>query len=263
MNHFSKAGYLNPPELEIIGGGYVHLDTTWRQKNSQSPFSCLYLVEEGSGILTTNGADIVMKKNHAYLIPANVKFDYRCEDTLVKLFLHFNVLGVDGLDILRNLQEIHACPISEDEMANIVAFYQKTTYADSLAFRHILYGILARILGTYPAALMENKAYSPMISKAMYYIQSNLSYKLSCKTIADELFVAEVTLRQRFKKETGQTPRQYIEDLILFKAKLYLKTSNLTINQISNLLGFYDQFYFSRRFVLRYEISPKEYRKLI
>lgn len=263
MNHFSKSGYLNPPGLDIIGSGYVHLDTTWRHNNSQSPFSCLYLVEAGSGILTIDGQDIVMEKDCAYLIPANVKFDYRCEDTLVKLFLHFNVLGVDGLDILRNLQEIHACSLTGKEIADIVALYRGTTYADSLAFRHILYGILARILDTYPAALMENKAYSPMISKAMYYIQSNLSYKLSCKTIADELFVAEVTLRQHFKKETGQTPRQYIEDLILFKAKLYLKTSNMTINQISNLLGFYDQFYFSRRFVSRYGISPKEYRKLI
>lgn len=252
--------YLNPPELRIIDSGYVNLDTRWSSKKSISPFSCFYIIESGEGILVHNGKKVIMEKGNAYLIPCGTVFDYSCPQKLSKLFFHINMIGSDGLDILRNIQEIVSCSISEDEIKKLVSLYGKSTFSDSLEFRHIIFDILSRAIKKASIQPTVSCEYSPFIKNVMAYIQENLSLSLALTDIAKNFFIAEVTLRKRFKAETGITPRQYIEDLIFFKAELLLTTKNYTIKEISSSLGFRDQFYFSRRFTARYGIPPQIYR---
>ncbi len=260
MSELSRKSFLNPPQLDVHENGYVTLDTHWQCKQSLGPYSCFYLVQSGEGYLEHNGKKIKMQRDMAYLIPPNTPFAYWCPDRLVKLFVHFNMVGSDGLDLLRHLNEIHSCPLQAGEIDELIALYGRSSLADSYAFRRLLYGVLARMLQSYPEALLQNKSYSPLVSRAIQYIGEHLSIALSLQEIAAALFVAEVTLRKHFKREMGMTPRAYIEDLVLHKAELLLKDTNLTISQISNRLGFCDQFYFTRRFSLRYRISPREYR---
>ncbi len=263
MNVKSRNEYLNPPELRMVSdSAYVELDSRWNHIDSLQPYSCLYLVAEGEGVLTQNGEEIVMRPGNAYLMPAGTKFSYRCDKRLVKLYFHFNILGPDGLDLLRHLQQIHSVPLREGELDEMLALHSDGgELAQSLALRHKLYDVVSRLLATYPAELMRTKTYSPLVNRAMEYIQGHLSYHLTCGEIAQALFVAEVTLRQKFKKETGRTPRKYIEELVLFQAELMLKTTRMSISQISSTLGFCDQFYLSRRFVARYKMSPRGYRR--
>jgi len=262
MNDELRVEYFNPPELRITAESlYIELDSRWRHSDSWQPYSCLYLVAEGEGVLTRNGEEIVMRPGNAYLMPAGTKFSYRCDERLVKLYFHFNILGQDGLDQLRNLQEIHSVPMRPGELDEMLQYYRGEDLAQSMALRHTLYDVVSRLLATYPAELMRSKAHSPLVTRVMEYIQTHLSYNLSCGEIANALFVAEVTLRQKFKKETGSTLRKYIEDLVLFQGELMLKTTRMSIGQISSKLGFCDQFYFSRRFTAHYKLSPREYRR--
>lgn len=258
----ARLAYLNPPEIRIVDCGYVSLDTHWRCQGCQSPFSCFYLVESGSGILIENGQQTVMKPGHAYLIPTGAVYDYRCDDSLVKLFFHVNILGADGLDMLQGLEGIHSCRMHPGELEALVQLYQKSSVADALAMRHRILDVLSRILYTFPASAMRQKEYSPLVQRVMDYIQSNLSNSLSMQQLAQEQYIAQVTLRKHFKQETGKTPRQYIEDLLFFRAELMLRMTSLTVKEISSTLGFCDQFYFSRRFTKRFHISPQAYRLL-
>ncbi|MBR1969940.1 MAG: helix-turn-helix transcriptional regulator [Clostridia bacterium] len=252
--------YLNPPELRIIDSGYVDLDTRWNSKNSISPFSCFYIVESGSGVLIHKGKKVIMEKANAYLIPSGTIFDFSCPQKLKKLFFHFNMLGGDGLDVLRNVQEILYCKIHEDELSKIISLYKESSFSSSLELRHIILNILSRIMKSTSIEPVVSHEYSPFVKNVMAHIQENLSLNLSLSETSKNFFVAEVTLRKRFKAETGLTPRQYIEDLIFFKAELLLTTTNHTIKEISSALGFHDQFYFSRRFASRYSMPPQIYR---
>ncbi len=260
MNEISRKAFLNPPALYIHENGYVELDTHWHSDLSLGPYSCFYLVESGEGFLIQDGERVEMKPGYAYLIPPNTPFSYGCPSRLSKLFVHFNIVGSDGLDVLRNLRKIHSCPLLEGELRELVSLYFQSSLSDAYAFRHLLYAVIARVLSTYPEEKMQNKSYSPLVSRAIKYIGENLSVNLSLSEVAAKLFVAEVTLRKHFKKEMGLTPRAYIEDLVLIEAELLLKNTNLTVAEIAARLGFCDQFYFTRRFTLRYRISPREYR---
>lgn len=208
-----------------------------------------------------NGERVEMKGGNAYLIPPNTPFSYGCPSRLSKLYVHFNIVGSDGMDVLRNLHAIHSCPLLEGELSELIFLYQQSSLSDAYAFRHLLYGVIARMLSTYPEEKLENKSYSPLVSRAIKYIGENLSVGLPLSEVASALFVAEVTLRKHFKKEMGLTPRAYIEDLVLLEAELLLKNTALTVGEIAARLGFCDQFYFTRRFTRRYRLSPREYRR--
>jgi AraC-like DNA-binding protein len=108
--------------------------------------------------------------------------------------------------------------------------------------------------------LLENE-YSPEIKSAIGYISNNLSVGLSISAIAKEISFAPSTLTRRFRKETGMSIGEYIDNLIMFRAERALISTDSSILEISEAFGFCDQFYFSRRFKEKYGASPREYRK--
>ena len=70
-----------------------------------------------------------------------------------------------------------------------------------------------------------------------------------------------VEMAQTFREEMGLTPGQYMDEQVFLQAEQLLRRTDLSIQQISDLLGFCDPCYFSRRFHKRYGLSPKQYRK--
>ena len=53
----------------------------------------------------------------------------------------------------------------------------------------------------------------------------------------------------------------YIDDLVMYSAQRRLLHTDLSVNEVSETLGFCDQFYFSRYFKRRCGESPLKYRK--
>jgi AraC-like DNA-binding protein len=68
------------------------------------------------------------------------------------------------------------------------------------------------------------------------------------------------TLRMKFQKLTGQSPRQYWIEMRIQEAKEQLLWSDLSIASISEGLGFTDAQYFSRVFCQHNGCSPRKYR---
>jgi two-component system response regulator YesN len=63
-----------------------------------------------------------------------------------------------------------------------------------------------------------------------------------------------------FKQAAGETFVDYLTHLRIHKARLLLRDENLSIAEISNLVGFADQSYFDKRFKEHFGKSPREYR---
>lgn len=96
---------------------------------------------------------------------------------------------------------------------------------------------------------------------AKKYIYENLDKKITIKNVCDEVGCSKSTLVTAFKKEFGTTINAAITDAKLDLAKKLLISKKMTINEIAQLTGFYDQSYFSKVFSQECGISPSEYRK--
>ncbi len=100
-----------------------------------------------------------------------------------------------------------------------------------------------------------------IINKARAILRTNIEQAISMEKVAEELCVSYSWFRQSFKAYTGIAPQQYLIQLRIEKAKMYLADFSLSIKEIAILLNFESIFYFSKLFREKVGVSPKEYRK--
>lgn len=95
-----------------------------------------------------------------------------------------------------------------------------------------------------------------------YFAQNNLS---SAGIPSTAYFAEQANLSTHYfsdllKKETGRTPKDFINQKLVNKAKSQLKTSNQSINEIAYELGFNYPHYFTRLFKSKTGQTPLQYR---
>ena len=105
------------------------------------------------------------------------------------------------------------------------------------------------------------KCYSPLIKKAINYINLNLNNDLCVKDLADLFYVSPTYLSRLFKKEVKSSIVEYINTQRIKQSTYLLKDSNLPIHQISQIVGISDYNYFSRLFKKYMNKTPSQYRK--
>lgn len=88
---------------------------------------------------------------------------------------------------------------------------------------------------------------------------SNSSLNLSC--ISYDLCFESNYLRRVYKITFGKTIMQRLEEIRIEKAKALLLSGRYQVQRIAELVGFSDQFYFSKRFKLATGMTSTEYVK--
>lgn len=79
---------------------------------------------------------------------------------------------------------------------------------------------------------------------------------------ADKLCISTRYLSQITRKVAGKTPKQIIANYIILEANKYLDNTRLTIQEISDKLGFSSQVMFCKFFKNQYGMTPTEHRNL-
>ncbi|MGB3641672.1 MAG: AraC family transcriptional regulator [Rivularia sp. (in: cyanobacteria)] len=92
------------------------------------------------------------------------------------------------------------------------------------------------------------------------YIEENLDRSLSLIELAEIVQMSPNYFVRLFRQSTGVTPYQYVLNCRIDKAKELLINHKLTLAEISQQLGFYDQSRFTNTFHKRVGITPKKYR---
>jgi AraC-like DNA-binding protein len=99
------------------------------------------------------------------------------------------------------------------------------------------------------------------INKVCLYIQNNFYNKISLKEVADLIYLTESNFCKFFKKATGKTYSDYLNELRINEACRLLVQTEKSINQISFECGFETLSYFNRVFLSKKEITPSLFRK--
>ena len=107
----------------------------------------------------------------------------------------------------------------------------------------------------------HSSSYSPLVKSAVTAIDSDPSAEISLSALADKLGVTAVYLATIFKKETGKTVTEYINDKRISYAKHLLRTSALQIQTVSLHCGIMDVHYFSKLFKQKTGKTPSKFRE--
>ena len=106
---------------------------------------------------------------------------------------------------------------------------------------------------------MKSESYLSVLN-VIEYIDDNLSENLTLDSISDHFFTSKSSLNRNFKKVTGKTVWSYIIDKRLIVAKSLIDSGTST-HRACALCGFSDYSSFYRRFVSKYNESPKQSQK--
>lgn len=92
------------------------------------------------------------------------------------------------------------------------------------------------------------------------WLQSNIANSITIKAVAKRFDMSLRSLNRHFKQATGTTPLYYLQKQRVETAQELLRTTNLSITEISYRVGYNDSAYFSRLFQKHFSITPQRYR---
>jgi AraC-like DNA-binding protein len=249
-------------KFNSVIAGLATLDDEWTANDVKSPFTRIYYIKSGTGYLCCKNKKIKMCGGNVYIIPAETVFSYSGikGENMEKVFFHIASSTDEYIDPLAELNEIYSMKTEKDVIGNLFNLYKNNDLLSNLKIKNILYKTVIDLYEQYNLKFVV-KNYSTAVNKAIEFIKENLNAWLTLTEISENVMVNPNTLRKIFKDETGFTVCAYIDMLLINKAKWLLIHSKNSIREISEELGYSDQFYFSKRFKQLENKTPMQFRK--
>lgn len=100
-----------------------------------------------------------------------------------------------------------------------------------------------------------------VVHQAVVWMSENLHTDINVDKLASDMAVSPRTFIRRFNQATGKPPKQYLQKLRINEAKRLLEMTTLSIDQITQRVGYSDVSSFRRLFKREVDLSPTEYRR--
>lgn len=98
--------------------------------------------------------------------------------------------------------------------------------------------------------------------KFLEMVKENFRSERQLKYYSDALCITPRYLSRVVKECTGSSAADWIERYVVLEARALLKSTDMTVQQISDYLNFPTQTFFGKYFKRRTGLSPKEYRRI-
>jgi len=153
---------------------------------------------------------------------------------------------------------------AEDTVSATFSRIMQSIRANRPALQQILAGATHNLMGLIYSAQQAQPVHEVQhpnaIESAIARIQNEFARDLNMKLLARELGVSYSWFRHTFTAHTGLSPHQYLLELRLVRARSLLTETELSIKEIAMQTGFEDEFYFSRLFRQKLNLSPSQCR---
>ena len=248
-------------ESEFYNGFVFHLfqyehysSTDWVKESGCRQHYLAHMIS-GTAKICVRDKMLQLSPGDIFYIPKGLKYRshwYPEGNTPVRFysfgFDHFHSPG----DISYPLQKISCAPEALSYMAELEA---------DLTVSLLSIGRLYRFLGAVYGGMQQKNHHgsSQLIHKAMDYM--NHTDIFSITDVANHCGISESGLYALFRRELQQTPNQVKQQILAEKATLLLRTTDLSIEQISRQLNFSSSSYFRKILHAQTGKTPSQIRK--
>ncbi len=250
----------NSVKLNMYSFGYATVKSNWNGYVKNPEFSRLYYIISGKAYIEYNNVKLILSPGNWYLIPAELSFDFWCDNEMEHLFFHITLTSDDEIDLLSKVPAPVFMKVDSEQNVDYREYLKNESLFSALTVKGMIYNTVLNLVAK-SKTILEIREFSACVQKAIEFINNNLCKKIDLAKIAQYSYVSKCTLTNKFKKELNISVLGYIQRQRMFKAVQMLKNSTMSVAEISEFLGFSDQFYFSRCFKQKFGLSPLEYRK--
>ncbi|HUX14317.1 MAG TPA: AraC family transcriptional regulator, partial [Spirochaetia bacterium] len=121
--------------------------------------------------------------------------------------------------------------------------------------------LLSEVFGSAGENGRTEFAARDLVASVKQFVRNNLSSNLSADGIAAKFGVDRMALSTRFRAETGSSLPEYVRGARLDHACFLLKHTALSVQEIAQMCGYDDYFYFARLFRGAKGMTASEFRK--
>lgn len=205
---------------------------------------------EGKITYEINGKQAVSDVNHAVILPKGQSYslygnksgifpviNFDCKEFLCSEVISLPIRSSDAY--IKNFEKMKALSLFEENRAKIMSTF---------------YNVLYR--------LSTESSVHNIIIPAIKYIENNYQDpKLSNAELAEKCNISEVYFRKVFAETYKTTPKQFIVDIRINKAKQLLSDGFSKVGAVAEQCGFTNQYHFCRLFKEKTGLTPTEYMK--
>lgn len=261
---------------EKVSKDFIHLNSCGIEKlwdrdwvtvreNGRVDYHIIYILN-GKCVTETNGNETVLNEGNMVLfLPGEKqKYIFKKEDKPISCYLHFSGTGCDK--ILKNLgfMENRVLRMPRSQAIETAfkklsdEYYLKKPFYEEMCNAYLLelFAIIGRKISyTDKKAYVSHKA---EIDEVCRQIIDEYTISRPVEYYASKCHLSVSRFHYVFKEATGFSPVEYINKVRIERAEDLLNNTNLTISEISDMVGFSDPNYFRRIFKKYTRISPKK-----
>ena len=261
----------------------------WNYRNVISPFSRLWLILDGQGVVRHHGREIKLRAGQLHLIPPFTAHDCSCSRRLNHYHLHFVSRLPTGIDLLSLLDCDFHIPAptgalklferletiyperklpcfnpARDEYRRLPAVAEQSTDDPFPVAAFEANAILSLILSPFLSSAREHEGAHARASRLFFAVQEFIHARMHEPILLGDLArVAKLHptyFSDRFHELVGVRPLEYLNRRRIERAQYLLLTRPASVKQIAVEVGIPDAAYFARVFARVCGKSPSEYR---
>ena len=235
-----------------------------KQKISNTNIWKFHYITEGEGLFSHDGKEYPLKKGDILLEPFTKDFTISVKKggCLRRLFFDFCGGIAESFFLTQEITGYSPIILSLPDSAPLLSSFEqllllgeKNPQDASFTASKIIYSFILD-LGRI------RKHASKDIRYKLYSILEPLTFKkYDLDALADSVGMSRRTLNRFFLKYLGMTPVEYIRIQKINFAAHALKTTNVSISELSRICAYSSQSFFTRDFRLVMKNSPTEYRQ--
>lgn len=251
----------------------------------------LAYVAEGTFRQKILGSDIIFRKGELCLIDKNcLHQDYLLDEPAIVLFLGIandmfseimdeNITTQKIIAFLQSAllkqkdvqQYLHFKPgaNAEQEIEDCLWLLLKELYETNVGSRYICKGLLLRIFRImsteYEFSLSKEQRKTMnwiLFEEVSRYIQEH-SADVTIQDLVDTFHFQEDYFNRLIKNKTGLTYSAYVQQFRLKRAEKLLAETTMSVDEISETIGYHNKGYFYKIFQEKYKMTPARWRKTI
>lgn len=223
----------------------------------------------GSGILEVNGETHVLNKDTAFLtvIPSNHRY-YLPKTSEKWEFIFITLTGNYVISEWTKIQNDFGTVIRLKEQDEIIKYFWEIYLAatnskivDGYQTSTIAYEFVMRLLQSLNNQSLNIYSGQSCISNSINFMKANLHKDISLEDIANYVGFSKFHFNHTFTKVTGISPWNYLTKLRLEHSIKLLLSTNLTVDEISVMVGYTSSNYFNKVFRKYIDSSPGRFRE--
>ncbi|MDQ0225809.1 AraC family transcriptional regulator [Metabacillus niabensis] len=229
----------------------------------------LHYVRTGKGIFTSEGKKYHLKEGDFFFIEPNKVIKYEADNQMPWSTYWIGFRGSLIKDYIRRTSISRFNPIFniekagqiKDKLSEIIEISMIKEDNDLLLNAKLL-EILYLLTNLFPNIKEKNaeRNGNMLFVLALQFIRNNFETDIQISEIANSLAIDRTYLHRLFKKELGVSPKEYLTECRIRKAKDLLKTTDLPISTVAKSSGYEDTQQFSKVFKHQTTYTPTQYR---